>query len=57
MPDDKGAIVLKDDRDIMLVNIAQNAIVTGATLPSGLKIPNTGTWIVVKHTIINKDLD
>lgn len=57
MPNDKGLIVLKDERDIMLANIAQNAVVTGATLPSGLKIPNTGTWIVVKHKIINKDLD
>ena len=33
--------------------IAQKASVTGATLPSGLKVPNSGNWIIIDNYIIN----
>ena len=45
-------IELKDPNDIAFSNIAQNATVTGATLPSGLKIPNDGIWKIYSTMII-----
>ena len=45
-------IRLKDPNDISFTNIAQNATVTGATLPSGLKIPDDGVWKIYGNLII-----
>ena len=45
-------IELKDPNDIAFSNIAQNATVTGAILPSGLKIPNDGIWKIYSTMII-----
>ena len=41
-------ILLDDVQDILFSNIAQGARVDGATLPSGLKVPNTPgmKWII-----------
>lgn len=50
-------IQLSDKYDKMLADIAQNAIVTGATLPSGLKIPKHGVWIISEHTVKKKSCD
>tara|TARA_B100000579_G_scaffold435123_1_gene457606 strand:+ start:134 stop:379 length:246 start_codon:yes stop_codon:yes gene_type:complete len=49
-----GIIHLTENVDKMLADIAQNAIVTGTTLPSGLKIPKKGTWVISKHMVIKK---
>ena len=48
-------IKLNQPDDIAFSNIAQNAIVTGAILPSGYKVPNTGHWIIKKDFIVDKE--
>lgn len=51
-------IRLKEPNDISFTNIAQNATVTGATLPSGLKIPDDGVWKIYGNLIIkNHQID
>ena len=42
----------ENPNDIALCNKAQGATITGATLPSGRKIPSDGVWIVVRNFII-----
>ena len=50
---DRGeAIKLTENNDILFSNIAQNAIVTGAILPSGLKVPDDGEWKIYDKFII-----
>jgi hypothetical protein len=52
------AIKLTEPNDIHFSNIAQEAIVTGATLPSGLKISNDGEWKIYGNFIIkNHQID
>ena len=48
-------IKLVDTKDIAFSNIAQNAKVTGATLPSGFKVPSSinDNWIIHKNFLIN----
>ena len=49
---------IENYNDIVLCIKAQGATITGATLPSGLKIPSDGVWVVVRNFIIrtnNKD--
>ncbi len=49
------AIILIDDSDVAFGKIAQLAKVGGATLPSGLKVPD-GDWkIVNKYLVKNYD--
>ena len=51
-------IRLKDPNDISFANIAQNATVTAATLPSGLKVPDDGEWKIYGNFIIkNHQID
>lgn len=52
-----SVIQLSDKYDKMLADIAQNAIVTGSTLPSGLKIRKQGVWIISEHAVKNKSCD
>ena len=49
------AIILIDDSDVAFGKIAQLAKVGGATLPSGLKVPE-GDWKIVNRYLI-KDYD
>ena len=51
----KYNIKLNHPDDIALSNIAQNAIVTGATLPSGFKVPESGKWVVKNDFIVDKE--
>lgn len=46
------AIQLKEPNDCNFSNIAQNAFVSGATLPSGLKIPDDGIWTIYGNFVI-----
>ena len=48
-----GLIKLNIPNDIAFSNIAQKACVTGATLPSGYVVPNTGYWIIASNFLIN----
>ena len=48
-------IRLIEPDDIAFSNIAQNAIVTGATLPSGFKVSTTGKWIIKNDFIVDKE--
>ena len=48
-----NVIVLNNINDVNFSMIAQKASVTGATLPSGLKVPNSGNWIIIDNYIIN----
>ena len=48
-------IRLIEPDDIAFSNIAQNAIVTGATFPSGFKVPTTGNWIIKNDFIVDKE--
>lgn len=52
------AIKLTEKNDILFSNIAQKAIVTAATLPSGLKVPDDGEWKIYGNFIIkNHQID
>ena len=48
-----NVIILNNINDINFSMIAQKASVTGATLPSGLKVPNSGNWIIIDNYIVN----
>lgn len=48
----KTMIRLKNEQDITFSNIAQNARVTGAILPSGLQVPKNGDWRIQNNTVI-----
>lgn len=48
-------IKLNKSNDIAFSNIAQGAKVTGATLPSGYKIPIHGNWVIKDNFIINME--
>ena len=50
--DNGEAIKLTADQDIMFSKIAQGAIVTGAILPSGLKVPSDGKWTIFNNFIM-----
>lgn len=50
--DNGEAIKLTTDQDIMFSKIAQGAIVTGAILPSGLKVPSDGKWTIFNNFIM-----
>ena len=49
------AIVLEDASDVAFSKIAQLAKIGGATLPSGLKVPE-GDWKIVNQYLV-KDYD
>jgi hypothetical protein len=40
-------------QDLAFAAIAQHAIVTGATLPSGVKVPTDGNWIIIGQCVAN----
>ena len=46
------AIQLKEPNDCNFSNIAQNSLVSGATLPSGLKISDNGIWTIYGNFVI-----
>lgn len=46
-------INLTDPNDLIFSKIAQKATVTGATLPSGLKISPFGDWKIIDSCIVN----
>ena len=48
-----GTIELVHSNDKMFAGIAQGAIVTGATLPSGTIVPSSGHWVIQGHAIVN----
>ena len=48
-------IKLNQPNDIAFSNIAQKAVVTGATLPSGYKIPIHGNWVIKDNFVINME--
>jgi hypothetical protein len=50
----KKAIIPDDQQDKAFLKIAQGAIVTAATLPSGLKVPDgdEGRWVVQEDRIV-----
>ena len=48
------SIPLTSDVDKHFASIAQNSIVTGTTLPSGLKIPSDGIWYIHGEFVIRK---
>lgn len=47
------AIILIDDSDVAFGKIAQLAKVGGATLPSGLKVPE-GDWKIVNRYLVKE---
>ena len=49
----KNVICLTDPNDIAFSTIAQKAIVTKATLPSGLKVPDIGQWVIIDYYLVN----
>ena len=49
----KNVICLTDPNDMAFSAIAQKATVTSATLPSGLKVPSIGKWIIIDHYLVN----
>ena len=51
----KHIIRLNKPNDIAFSNLAQGAKITGATLPSGYKVPNRGTWVIKDTYLINID--
>ena len=46
-------IKLTDQNDLIFSQVAQKAPVTGATLPSGLKISPFGDWKIIDRCIVN----
>ena len=48
-------IKLSKPDDIAFSNMDQNAVVTGATLPSGFKVSNSGKWVVKNDFIVDKE--
>ena len=51
----KHTIRLNKPNDIAFSNLAQGAKITGATLPSGYKVPNHGTWVIKDTYLINME--
>ena len=51
----KDVIKLNQPNDILFAKIAQQAIITGAILPSGYQVPKEGTWIIKDEYILNVD--
>ena len=49
----KNIICLTDPNDIAFSSIAQKSTVTAATLPSGLKVPDIGKWVIIDHYLVN----
>tara|TARA_Y100000591_G_scaffold329369_1_gene357785 strand:- start:997 stop:1191 length:195 start_codon:yes stop_codon:yes gene_type:complete len=49
----KNVICLTDPNDIAFSSVAQKATVTSATLPSGLKVPDIGQWLIIDHYLVN----
>tara|TARA_B100001559_G_scaffold315565_1_gene317655 strand:+ start:308 stop:505 length:198 start_codon:yes stop_codon:yes gene_type:complete len=47
-------ITLTHLQDIMFADIAQQAIVTAAILPSGLKVPKDGIWKIKGHNLVKE---
>lgn len=45
-------VIILEGQDLLFAKIAQGARVAGATLPSGLKVPKDGVWIVKGDKII-----
>ena len=45
-------IQLHDQNDILFATIADGALVTGATLPSGLKVPMSGAWKIDGYSVV-----
>jgi hypothetical protein len=46
----KEAIEFTDPSDVMFAQMAQKSLVTGTTMPSGLKIPTRGNlWRVINN--------
>ena len=50
-----ACILLNDPRDVSLARVMQRAEVTGAQLPSGLKIPDQGHWVLEGRAAFNLD--
>jgi len=46
-------IKLTNQNDLIFSQVAQKATVTGATLPSGLKISPFGDWKIIDSCIVN----
>ena len=53
--DKSACILLNDPRDVSLARVMQRAEVTGAQLPSGLKIPDQGHWVLEGRAAFNLD--
>lgn len=51
----KNVICLTNTSDIAFSTIAQKSTVTATTLPSGLKVPDIGRWIIIDHYLVNID--
>ena len=51
----KDVIKLNHLNDISFAQIAQQATVTGAILPSGYQVPKEGHWIIKNNFIVNVD--
>ena len=49
----KYIICLTNPNDIAFSTIAQKSIVTGATLPSGFKVPQLGHWVIIDNYLVN----
>ncbi len=47
-------IRLTHRQDLAFARIAQGALVTGSTLPSGLQVPNTDYWYVENKQIVHR---
>lgn len=39
-------VIILEGQNLLFAKIAQGSRVTGATLPSGFKVPKDGVWIV-----------
>jgi hypothetical protein len=50
-----GVIVLVDPTDISFARVMQRCVVTGTTLPSGLRVPSSGRWIVEGRAVIEEE--